>query len=184
MQVVEGEFMKRIGTMIILGSMFATFAAKAEVVAAHANGFEVKEVATIEAPARRVYDSLVKIGSWWNPQHSFSGLGTNLVLDPRAGGCFCEALANGGSVHHMTVVMAMPDKLLRMTGALGPLQPEGVAGSMTWSLRPVDSGTELTLTYIVGGYARRPLTEWAPDVDAVLSDQVSRLKNFVETHKP
>ena len=35
-----------------------------------------------------VYDALVgQIGSWWNPEHTYSHDAKNLSIDPRPGGC-------------------------------------------------------------------------------------------------
>jgi uncharacterized protein YndB with AHSA1/START domain len=158
--------------------------ARAEVVAAAANGFEISNTAVIKAPADKVYAMLLQVGQWWSPKHTWSGAAANLSIDARPGGCFCEKLADGGGVQHMTVNFVMPGKVLRMSGALGPLQPEGLAGSLTWVLKPVDGGTELIQTYKVGGYATRPLLEWAPDVNGVLAEQLARLRKLVETGKP
>jgi hypothetical protein len=37
------------------------------------------------------------------------------------------------------------------------------------------------MNYTAGGYADRPLTEWAPLVDSVLATQVQRLGRFIAT---
>src|SRR4029077_15300692 len=101
----------------------------------------------IEAPVTRVYDSLIgQVGSWWNPQHTYSGDSKNLSIDPRPGGCFCERLPGGG-VEHMRVVLVRSNETIRLVGGLGPLQASGVAGSMTWRLSPAERGTKLELTY-------------------------------------
>jgi hypothetical protein len=70
----------------------------------------------------------------------------------RAGGCFCERLKDGGSVQHLQVVYAAPGKGLRLRGALGPLQMEGVDGTLAWTLKPAEGGTSVTQSYAVGGY--------------------------------
>ena len=80
----------------------------------------------------------------------------------------------------MRVVNVSPNRMLRMSGALGPLQQSGAAGSMTWAFKPEASGTAVELTYSVGGYARGGFETMAPSVDEVLSDQHSRLKAYVE----
>lgn len=175
---------RRTAALLLAGAVLAPLAAQAEVLAITSSGFEVRDSVTIKAPTDKVYAGLLQIGRWWNPQHSWSGDAANLSIDARAGGCFCEKLANGGSVQHMTVSLVMPGKLLRLSGALGPLQSEGFTGSMSWSLKPADGATELTLSYKAGGYATRPVSEWAPDVDGVLAEQLGRLKKFAETGKP
>ena len=42
------------------------------------------------------------------------------------------------------MIYAEPGVMLRMTGALGPLQGEALLGTLTIELRPVEGGTELT----------------------------------------
>jgi uncharacterized protein YndB with AHSA1/START domain len=102
--------------------------ASAEVKSVTANGFEVATTGTIAAPADRVYAALGEVGRWWDPSHTFSHDAGNLSIELRAGGCFCERLKDGGSVQHLQVVYAAPGQGLRLRGALGPLQTEGVDG--------------------------------------------------------
>jgi uncharacterized protein YndB with AHSA1/START domain len=148
-------------------------------------GFVVRHDLTIAAPPPRVYDALVReVGSWWNPSHSFTGDARNLSIDARPGGCFCEKYPNGGGVEHMRIVHAAPDRLLRMAGALGPLQAYGLAGSLAWRLSGEGSGTKLELSYTVGGFMPDGFDKIAPAVDRVLGEQAGRLKLFVETGKP
>src|SRR3954470_9820937 len=99
------------------------------------NGFLVKFEITVNAPAAKVYDALMgQIGSWWNPEHTYSHDAKNLSIDARPGGCFCEKLPNGGGIEHLRVVYVSPSQVVRFSGALGPLQGSGVAGSMTLKL--------------------------------------------------
>lgn len=148
------------------------------------NGFLVRHERIIEAPTARVYDSLIQhIGSWWNPQHTYSGDSKNLSIDARPGGCFCERLKDGG-IEHMHVVYLKSNEMIRMVGGLGPLQASGVAGSMTWRLSPVEHGSKLELTYSVGGFITGGFENIAPAVERVLGEQADRLKHFVETGSP
>ena len=154
--------------------------AAAEVKSITANGFEVASTATIAAPPDRVYAALGEVGRWWSPSHTFSKDAANLSLELRAGGCFCERLKNNGSVQHMQVVYAAPGVGLRLRGALGPLQTEGVDGALSWTLKPAGGGTGVTLSYVVGGYIRGGVEQWAPRVDRVLDEQLQRLKGYIE----
>jgi uncharacterized protein YndB with AHSA1/START domain len=154
--------------------------AAAEVKSATPNGFEVASIVTIAAPADRVYSAFGEIGHWWSSSHTFSRDAANLSLELRAGGCFCERLKDGGSVQHLQVVYAAPGQGLRLRGALGPLQMEGVDGTLAWTLKPAEGGTNVTQSYVVGGYIRSGMEQWAPRVDRVLDEQLQRLKNFVE----
>jgi uncharacterized protein YndB with AHSA1/START domain len=154
--------------------------AAAEVKSVTANGFEVASMATIAAPPDRVYAALGEVGRWWSPSHTFSKDAANLSLELRAGGCFCERLKDGGSVQHLQVVYAAPGAGLRLRGALGPLQAEGVDGALSWSLKPAGGGTSVAQSYVVGGYIRAGMEQWAPRVDRVLDEQLQRLKAYVE----
>jgi uncharacterized protein YndB with AHSA1/START domain len=148
------------------------------------NGFEVASIATIAAPADRVYSALGEVGHWWSPSHTFSRDAANLSIELHAGGCFCERLTGGGSVQHLQVVYAAPGEGLRLRGALGPLQMEGVDGTLAWTLKPAEGGTSVTQSYVVGGYIRGGMEQWAPRVDRVLDEQLQRLKSFVEGNPP
>jgi uncharacterized protein YndB with AHSA1/START domain len=154
--------------------------ATAEVKSATANGFEAATTVTIAAPADRVYAAFGEVGRWWSSSHTFSRDSANLSLELRAGGCFCERLKDGGTVEHMRVVYAAPGAGLRLRGALGPLQTEGVDGTLAWTLKPTEGGTSVTQSYVVGGYIRSGMEQWAPRVDRVLDEQLQRLKSFVE----
>ena len=157
---------------------------RAEVVSSAANGFEVRETAHIAARPDAVYAAIVTPSHWWDSAHTYSKSAANLTLDARAGGCWCETLADGGAVQHLIVVLAMPGKTLRLRGALGPLQGLGVDGAMTWKISPSPTGSDLELTYTVGGFTKDGLDKLAAPVDGVLGEQVQRLKEFIETGAP
>lgn len=144
-------------------------------------GFSTMNSVTIAAPPADVWEVLVEPARYWNPEHSWSGDAINFSLDPVAGGCFCEGLPDGGSAEHMRVVMVQPGRMLRLSGALGPLQSEGLAGSLTWQLEAVDGGTRVTQSYVVGGHMRFDRDEIAPAVDGVVRQQLERLAALFAT---
>ena len=109
--------------------------ASAEVKSATPTGFEVVTMTTISAPAG-VYAALGEVGRWWSPSHTFSRDAGNLSMELHAGGCFCERLKDGGSVQLLQVVYAAQGEGLRLRGALGSLQTEGVDGTLNWTLKP------------------------------------------------
>jgi uncharacterized protein YndB with AHSA1/START domain len=149
------------------------------------NGFLVKFEVNVNAPAAKVYDALVgQVGSWWNPEHTYSHDAKNLSIDARPGGCFCEKLPNGGGIEHLRVVYVAPPQVVRFFGALGPLQASGVAGSMTLTLIGGPDNTRLELSYSVGGFIPGGFEKIAPAVEAMLREQLDRLKLFAETGKP
>jgi hypothetical protein len=158
-------------------------AAKAEIVSAGPAGFALRHVAdTPNATAPAVWAALTDIGKWWDPAHTFSGDSRNLTLEPIVRGCLCEKLSLYAGVEHARVVYAQPAKMLRLSGALGPLQEFAVTGSMTWQIEPAGGGSRITLTYNVGGYADRPLADWAPIVDEVIGVQLQRLARYIVTN--
>jgi len=181
MRVVRGLGLVGFLLLVLLGAA----PAHAAVVDSTQAGFLVRSEAVVHAAPDSVYRALVgRIGAWWDAEHTFSGDSRNLSLDATPGGCFCETLPQGGGVRHLTVVFASPGRLLRLSGALGPLQGAGVAGSLTWSLAPDRDGTKVSLDYGVGGHLPGGLGALAPAVDRVLGGQLSRLRRFVETGVP
>jgi hypothetical protein len=154
--------------------------ASADIVESTPAGFQISEVLSFSSAPDKVYAAIVDISHWWDPAHTYSGDPANLSLNPIAGGCFCESLANGGGVQHMTVVNVAPNRQLVLRGALGPLQSAGLAGSMIFSLAPAANGTTLTFKYTVGGYFPGGLDKIAPAVNGMLHAQLQRLKALTE----
>jgi hypothetical protein len=154
--------------------------ANAEVLSVGANGFEVRESAHVAAAADKAFAALLQPARWWSSEHTFSGSAANLVLDARAGGCWCENLPDGGSVEHLHVVYVAPGKALRLRGALGPFQALGVEGSMTWTVKAGANGTDISVSYSVGGYAKDGFDGGSKAADHVLAEQIERLRKFIE----
>lgn len=154
--------------------------AAAKVVSADDRAMVIESEAVVAAAPAKVWATLVQPSRWWSDKHSWSGDAANFSLDPRAGGCFCERLAGGGSVEHMRVVFVDAPKLLRLVGGLGPLQGEAASGPLTWTLKPDGAGTKLTLRYAVAVGSGMPPARMAPLVDAMLTEQVARLKAAAE----
>lgn len=159
-------------------------AAHAEVVDKGPSHFRLKFTQQVAAPPAKVYLAIGEVGRWWDDAHTYSGKAANMTSPLTANACWCETMPNGGSVRHGVVALAWPDQgMIRMDAALGPLQDEGVAGALYYHLKAKDGGTELTVTYNVGG-ARDSVVSIAPAVDGVMGGAVARLKRYVETGKP
>jgi hypothetical protein len=167
-------------TAVLAIASMAGERAAAEVVAVAANGFEVRETAHTAASSDKVYAALLLPARWWSSDHTFSGSAANLVLDAHAGGCWCETLPGGGSAEHLRVVYLSPGKMLRLRGALGPFQALAVDGVMTLSVKSVSDGTDISLTYVIGGYAKDGFGELSKAADGVLGEQLERLKKLVD----
>ena len=113
-------------------------------------GFNIIHVATVNATPDEIWRRLLSPKDYWNKAHSWSGSAAGFYIDAQANGCFCELFqetdSNGqvktvGSVEHMRVIFAQPGKVLRMQGALGPLQSEAVIGTLTVAIAPTKEST-------------------------------------------
>lgn len=176
--------MRTILLLLFVGTL-TSLASPAEVTDQAANGFTVKIATVIRAKPDEVYNRLVhNVGDWWDSEHTYSNDSHNLSLDDKVLGCFCEKFPGGGGVRHAQVIMIMPNKMLVLSGAIGPLQKFGTTGTLTFAILPVHNDTRLEVTYAVGGYLSGGLNTWADPVDKVLTEQVGRLKNYVETGAP
>jgi uncharacterized protein YndB with AHSA1/START domain len=160
-----------------LGALLAAGPAAAEVKSAEAAGFEVEAKAVVAATPAETYFMLGRIDEWWDKSHTYSGNSANLRLRLKVGGCLCERIPDGkGEIEHMRVIYTRPGVTLRLQGGLGPLQELGVAGVLTWSLKPVPGGTEEVQTYRVGGYVKGGADKLAPIVDMVMAAQLAGLQ--------
>jgi hypothetical protein len=157
---------------------------QAEVTASGVPGFSLKIEVPLAVAPEAAFASFVRIGQWWNKDHTYSGDPANMTLEAKPGGCFCERLPDNGFVKHMDVVFAAPGKTLRLSGGLGPLQDMGASGVMAFQFKDEGAGTRLIMTYTVGGFAAgKGYAEIAPAVDRVLTEQLARFKRFAETGK-
>jgi hypothetical protein len=171
---------KNIGCVIAL--CLVSMSAPAEILSAGPSGFSIRHTAELPtAVPTAVWTVLLDPARWWDSEHTYSGDAHNLTLDPHVGGCFCEKLGLYAGVEHSRVVYVQPGKTLRLSGALGPLQQFGISGSLTWQIEPLANGSRLTVTYNAGGFADRPMADWAPQVDEVLGAQVQRLTRLINT---
>jgi hypothetical protein len=150
----------------------AATAARADVVVATAGGFTVRSAAVVPVSAAQAWKRFVAVGSWWNKDHTFSGNSGNLYLTTTPGGCLCERLPGGGFVEHLRVVYVDKRRMLRLAGALGPLQAMGVSGAYTVEFKARDAQTEVLGTYVVNGFDAQGLDKIAPAVDQMLSGQL------------
>jgi hypothetical protein len=60
----------------------------------------------------------------------------------------------------------------------------GVDGALTWKLKAGADGTDLSVTYALGGYNKDGFAELSQAGDGVLTTQVGRLKKLLETKSP
>ncbi|MDZ4371911.1 MAG: ATPase [Phenylobacterium sp.] len=175
---------QRLAGMTAFIAMMGAAAAQAEVVETGPSHFRLRSTQPIAASPARVYEALGEVGRWWSDAHTYSGTAANMTMPLKANACFCETLPNGGSVRHGVVALAWPDQgMVRVEAALGPLQDEGVTAALYFHVKAKDGGSELVMTYNVGG-ARPAMVAAAPVIDGVLVEQATRLKRYLETGRP
>lgn len=165
-----------------------SFPAAAEVVTSGPGGFVSRHEAVVSANPRDVWLALAAPADWWRGEHTWSGDAANLTLTPQAGGCFCETIPEvdepgrftlQGSVEHMRVIQAYPERALRMQGALGPLQSEPVTGILTIAISEVETGTRIVWEYNVGGAMRYEVPVISRAVDGVMGAQLAALAGLL-----
>jgi len=174
----------RLAHVLGTAALLAAAPAAAEVTGSGPSGFVSRHEAVVEASPRDVWLALITPSGWWTSEHTWSGDAANLVLTPQAGGCFCEKIPEvdepgrftlEGSVEHMRVIQAYPERALRMQGALGPLQSEPVTGILTVAISEVEAGTRIVWEYNVGGAMRYEVPVIARAVDGVMGIQLAAL---------
>jgi uncharacterized protein YndB with AHSA1/START domain len=170
-------------SLFLCAALLLVGTANAEVRDTRDGAFRIETSVSSSAPPAAVYAALGKVAKWWDSAHTWSGSARNLNLELRAGGCFCEKLANGGSVQHARVIFAQPGKMLRLTGALGPLQDMAVTGVLTFTLAPEGTGTRITMSYGVSGSLSMEAAKLAPLVDQVMGGQLERLRGYANAGK-
>ena len=165
--------------LMLLATAAMTRAASAEVKDSSPSGFTIENTALVPVSAATAWSALVHdVDIWWPKDHSWWGRESKLTIDARAGGCFCE-IAGDRQAQHLQVVFANPPTLLRLSGALGPMQGMGLTGILEWRLQAADGGTRISLWYRAGGYSPDDLRQLAPVVDRVQGLQLGGLANYL-----
>ena len=166
-------------SLALIVALIGAGTAQAEVIHADPHGFDVREQVQLVVPAAEAMAAFAKIPGWWSKDHTYSGDAANLSLDVRPGGCFCERFPKtGGGIEHLRVTYLKPGEEMVMTGALGPLLGEAVTGVMRVSVERIAGGSQLTLDYRAAGFANGGGNRFAPIVDEMLADQMTRFRTF------
>lgn len=165
---------------LLIPALLATAPASAEVVKVEGSTFVVEHKLAVAAAPDAVWRALSAPSRWWSSAHSWSGDAANLSMAMRPGGCFCEALPDGGGAEHARVIHVAPNRLLRLSGALGPLQQGAVTGTLSFEMTGEGQGTALVVRYVVSGYTGMDTAKLAPLVDGVIGEQTAGLKRAAE----
>lgn len=172
----------------ILCCLLAAQSTHADTTAVSDSGFTSSFRAEIKTAPAQAWGAVVQLPRWWSSAHTYSGNAANLAMDAQAGGCWCErwrdAAGASHSVQHAQVVLAQEGRVLRLNGAIGPLQDMAVVGVLT-IVTSTGTGVEagkhfLRMTYRVAGGSEAGLDKLAPVVDGVIGEQFKRLKVLIE----
>ena len=175
----------RLAALFFAAALTATLSVPAAAATSEVSpaGFIVSLRYEVNATPHRLWESLGEPAKWWNPSHTWSGNAANLSLSRQASGCFCERWG-ANSVEHGRVVYAAEDSVLRLLGALGPLQALAVDAVLTFAIAQKDGKTVLQVSYRVSGNASAALQDLAGPVDGVIAEQARRLVAYAESGKP
>ena len=99
-------------------------------------------------------------------------------------GCFCEKLPNRGSVRHMEVVFLARGRRSAWPARLDRSNRSPQTGACVSSLRRRKVARNSKSFTQWRGYVPAGMQTWAAPVDSVLTEQFTRLKNFIERGDP
>ncbi len=98
---------------------------------------EISQVVTVDAPIARVWDHVALAAALVEQGAHLLRRIPPTSMDGQATGCFCERFPDRqGSVEHARILYIQPPQMIRLSGALGPLQAEAVVGTLTFKLAP------------------------------------------------
>lgn len=148
--------------------------AAAEVSTRSESGFSLTFERPVTASAEAVLEAVATPGAWWSDAHTYSGAASNITVDLRPGGCWCEALPGGGVKHAETVLVWPERRMVRFDAPFGPLQSIGADAvlTMTWADAADGPGRTLKWTFVVTGSGAGAM---ADAVDGVMAEQFGRL---------
>lgn len=166
--------MNRLLLAVALSTAALAGPAAAEVSNRSENSFSLTYERPVSASPEAVLAAIGRPAAWWSDAHTYSGSASNITIDLRPGGCWCEALPGGGVKHAEAVLVWPEQRMVRFDAPFGPLQSMGVDAVLTMTWAEVDDGQGRTLkwTFVVTGPGAGAM---ADPVDGVMAEQFGRL---------
>ena len=150
----------------------------AEVTDRSDNGFTLSYERAVPASDAAILAAIGRPAAWWSDAHTYSGSASNISVDLRPGGCWCEALPGGGVKHGEAVLIWPERRLIRFDAPFGPLQSIGADAVLTMTWAKADGGASQMLkwTFVVAGPGAGAM---ADPIDGVMSEQFGRLADHL-----
>ena len=164
--------MKRLLLAAVLS--LAAGAASAEVTSRSDAGFSLSYERAVAASDEAILAAIARPAAWWSDSHTYSGSASNISVDLRPSGCWCEALPGGGVKHAEAVLVWPEQRMVRFDAPFGPLQSIGADAvlTMTWPDPEDGAERELRWTFVVQGAGAGAM---ADVIDGVIAEQFQRL---------
>ncbi|MCS6626388.1 hypothetical protein N0B44_26045 [Roseibacterium beibuensis] len=152
--------------------------AAAEVTSRSENGFSLTYERAVTASDAAILAAIGRPADWWSDAHTYSGSASNITLDLRPGGCWCEALPGGGVKHAEAVLVWPEQRMVRFDAPFGPLQSIGADAVLTVTWAEADDGAARTLkwSFVVTGPGAGAM---ADPIDGVIGQQFGRLADHL-----
>ena len=148
--------------------------AAAEILESSDTHYVLRHEAQSSLSPESLWKRLIVPGSWWHPDHTYSGHAANMQLDPQAGGLWREDWADR-SVWHGTVLYVEPGRVLRLEAPFGPLQALGAHTVWTITIAAEGDGSLVVFDEVSSGPPSADLDETAKAVDFVKDEAIRRL---------
>ena len=164
--------MKRL--LLAAALSLAAGAASAEVTNRSDAGFSLSYERVVAASDEAILAAIARPAAWWSDSHTYSGSASNISVDLRPGGCWCEALPGGGVKHAEAVLVWPEQRMVRFDAPFGPLQSIGADAvlTMTWAEAADGPARTLKWSFVVTGPGAGAMAE---AIDGVMSEQFGRL---------
>ena len=164
--------MKRL--LLAAALSLAAGSASAEVTNRSDTGFSLSYERAVAASDEAILAAIARPAAWWSDAHTYSGSASNISVDLRPGGCWCETLPGGGVKHAEAVLVWPEQRMVRFDAPFGPLQSIGADAvlTMTWAEAADGPARTLKWSFVVTGPGAGAMAE---AIDGVMSEQFGRL---------